>query len=83
HIVENSGMDGYTYRTSCAVETIMNSDSKNLISLLRSQNFSDYSCREFYFTWFFEEKMREKIKKLKLDSDFPELHEESYLYEHE
>lgn len=83
HIVENSGMDGYTYRTSCAVAKIMNSDSKNLISLLRSQNFSDYSCRGFYFTWFFEEKMREKIKKLKLDSVFPELHEESYLYEHE
>lgn len=83
HIVENSGMDGYTYRTSCAVAKIMNSDSKNLISLLRSQNFSDYSCRGFYFTWFFEETMREKIKKLKLDSVFPELHEESYLYEHE
>ncbi len=83
HIEEESAMDGYTYRTSCAVAKIMNSDSKNLISLLRSQNFSNYSCRGFYFTWFFEEKMREKIKKLKLDSVFPELHEESYLYEHE
>lgn len=62
HIEEESAMDGYTYRTSCAVAKIMNSDSKNLISLLRSQNFSNYSCRGFYFTWFFEEKMREKIK---------------------
>lgn len=80
HIVEEPAMGGYAYRTSCTVAKIMDSDSKKLISLLRSQNFSGYSCRGL---WFFEETMREKIKKLKLDSVFPELHEESYLYEHE
>ncbi|WP_078130596.1 ankyrin repeat domain-containing protein [Leptospira alexanderi] len=82
HIVKASATDGYTYRTSCAVAKVMDSDSKNLTSLLRFQNFSDYSCRGF--TWFFfEEKMREKTKNLKLDSVFPEFQEESYLYKSE
>ncbi|WP_061221065.1 hypothetical protein [Leptospira borgpetersenii] len=77
--------------TNCAIDTILESDSKILMSLLKSQNLSDYSCRGFYKvyyqSWIFypdeKKKMQEKIKKFKLDSFFPEFEEESYLFKRE
>ncbi|EMY12428.1 hypothetical protein LEP1GSC043_4073 [Leptospira weilii str. Ecochallenge] len=72
--------DGYNSRTSCAVAKIVESDSQSLTDLLQSQNLSGYSCRGFHFMRPFAEKTKVKIKKLKLDSVFPELQEESYLY---
>ncbi|URD70888.1 ankyrin repeat domain-containing protein [Leptospira borgpetersenii] len=77
--------------TNCAINSILESDSKILMSLLKSQNLSDYSCRGFYKvyyqSWIFypdeKKKMQEKIKKFKLDSFFPEFEEESYLFKPE
>ncbi|EMM73870.1 ankyrin repeat protein [Leptospira weilii str. 2006001855] len=65
--------------SSCAIEKILNSDLKNIKSLLKSQNILDYSCRDNHG---FTKEVNEKIKYLKLESVFPELqeYEESYLY---
>ncbi|WP_032922163.1 ankyrin repeat domain-containing protein [Leptospira santarosai] len=91
--LDNHNMPYDANKTYCAITKLINSDFKNLKSILKSQNILNYSCREFDFEsykWrlppsirklWSQEKSKTKIKALQLESVFPDLWEESYFFE--
>ncbi|XDD49523.1 hypothetical protein AB3N59_14095 [Leptospira sp. WS92.C1] len=76
----------------CVFYYLAESENESLNKLLHIANFKEYSCRGFFSNprrkeseadpkiHFFEKKIEEKVRSRGLQSVFPELEEESYLY---
>ncbi|WP_061247553.1 ankyrin repeat domain-containing protein [Leptospira noguchii] len=89
--IETESKGAYQGRKDCAIAGIILSNSNILQSLLRPELFAGYSCRGFdldFHKWLHpsipsswsREKIKTKIKALKIESVFPDLWEESYLF---